>query len=135
MSEKEIENRMRPRIEELREAALEEESEGLGQLPLSDDSYRGLINFLKRVSDSGIEAVPGLALTYEGNIVAEWESSPDEVLSLEFLDSSSLKPHILLSMFRPCGQDTENFRERVGVGFSRPPSQGHGVPAGSLQIN
>ena len=91
LSEKEIENRIRPRIEELRAAALEEESEGLGQLPLSDDSYRGLINFLKRVFDSGVEAVPGLALTYEGNIVAEWESSPDEVLSLEFLDSSSLK--------------------------------------------
>ena len=91
LSEKEIEDRIRPRIEELREAAIEEESEGLGQLPLSNDSYRGLINFLKRVSDSGIEAVPGLALTYEGNIVAEWESSPDEVLSLEFLDSSSLK--------------------------------------------
>ena len=89
LSEKEIEDRIRPRVEELREAALEEKSEG--QLPLSNDSYRGLINFLKQASDSGIEAVPGLALTYEGNIVAEWESSPDEVLSLEFLDSSSLK--------------------------------------------
>ena len=78
-----------PQIEELSKFALQEEGEG--QLPLSEDSRHGLLNFLKRVSDSGIEAVPGLALTYEGNIVAEWESSPDEVLSLEFLDSSSLK--------------------------------------------
>ena len=78
-----------PRIEELSKLALQEEGEG--QMPLSEDSRRGLLNFLKRVSDSGIEAVPELALTYGGNIVAEWESSPDEVLSLEFLDSSSLK--------------------------------------------
>lgn len=78
-----------PQIEELSKFALQEEGEG--QMPLSEDSRHGLLNFLKQVSDSGIEAVPGLALTYEGNIVAEWESSPDEVLSLEFLDSSSLK--------------------------------------------
>ena len=86
---KKILDGINPQIEELSKFALQEEGEG--QMPLSEDSRHGLLNFLKQVSDSGIEAVPGLALTYEGNIVAEWESSPDEVLSLEFLDSSSLK--------------------------------------------
>lgn len=86
---KKILDGINPQIEELSKFALQEEGEG--QMPLSEDSRHGLLNFLKQVSDSGIEAVPGLALTYEGNIVAEWEYSPDEVLSLEFLDSSYLK--------------------------------------------
>ena len=98
LSEKEIKDGIRPRIEELREAALEEESEGLGQLPLSDDSYRGLINFLKRVSDSGADPVPCLVLTYEGNIIAEWRSSPDKMLSVEFVDPTFLK----FVFFHPC---------------------------------
>ena len=60
-------------------------------MPLSGDSRRGLLNFLKRVSDSGIEAVPELDLTYSGNIRAEWGSSDDEFLILEFVDFFRLK--------------------------------------------
>ena len=86
---KKILDGINPQVEELSKLALEEEGEG--QMPLSEDSRRGLLNFLKRVSDSGIEAVPGLALTYEGNITAEWESSDEEFLILEFVDFFRLK--------------------------------------------
>ncbi len=96
--EKEIEDRIGPRITELGKAALEEESEGQGQLPLSDDSYRGLINFLKQVFDSGLDLIPCLVLTYEGNIIAEWRSSPDKMLSVEFVDPTFLK----FVFFHPC---------------------------------
>ena len=86
---KKILDGINPRIEELSKFALREEGEG--QMPLSEDSRRGLLNFLKRVSDSGIEAVPELDLTYSGNIRAEWGSSDDEFLILEFADFSRLK--------------------------------------------
>ena len=89
LSEKEIEDRIKPRIEELREAALEEESEG--QLPLSNDSYRGLARFLNKIVHMGMYLVPELDLTYEGNIRAEWESSDEEFLILEFVDFFRLK--------------------------------------------
>lgn len=86
---KKILDGINPQIEELSKFALEEEGEG--QMPLSEDSRRGLLNFLKRVSDSGIEAVPELDLTYSGNIRAEWGSSDDEFLILEFVDFFRLK--------------------------------------------
>ena len=86
---KKILDGINPQIEELSKFALEEEGEG--QMPLSEDSRRGLLNFLKRASDSGVEAVPGLGLTYEGNIAAEWESSDEEFLILEFADFFRLK--------------------------------------------
>ena len=89
LSEKEIEDRIKPRIEELREAALEEKSEG--QLPLSNDSYRGLARFLNKLVDIGMYLVPELDLTYEGTIRAEWESSDEEFLILEFVDFCRLK--------------------------------------------
>lgn len=81
--------KIEPRIEELRKLALEEASDG--QLPLSNDSRRGLIGFLDKIVGLGLDMVPGLVLTYEGNIRAEWHSSPDERLALEFTDSTHLK--------------------------------------------
>lgn len=81
--------KIEPRIEELRKIALEEASDG--QLPLSNDSRRGLIGFLDKIVGLGLDMVPGLVLTYEGNIRAEWHSSPDERLALEFTDSTHLK--------------------------------------------
>ena len=84
-----IVNEIHSRIMELKEAALEEKSEG--QLPLSNDSYRGLARFLNKIVDTGMYLVPELDLTYSGNIRAEWESSDDEFLILEFVDLSSLK--------------------------------------------
>ena len=84
-----IMNELRPEIMELREAALEEES--LGQLPLSNDSCWGLARFLNKIVDMGMYVVPELDLTYAGNIRAEWRSSPDELLILEFVDFFRLK--------------------------------------------
>lgn len=81
--------KIEPRIGELRKLALEEASDG--QLPLSNDSRRGLIGFLDKIVGLGLDMVPGLVLTYEGNIRAEWRSSPDERLALEFTDSTHLK--------------------------------------------
>ena len=81
--------KIEPRIEELRKLALEEASDG--QLPLSNDSRRGLIGFLDKIVGLGLDMVPGLVLTYEGTIRAEWHSSPDERLALEFTDSTHLK--------------------------------------------
>ncbi len=69
----------------LSEVALEEE----GQEPLSGESYLGLVSFLNGICD--LNLVPVLGLTYEGNIRAEWRSSSNERLALEFLDSFKLK--------------------------------------------
>ena len=77
--------RVNPRILYLSEVALEEEE----QEPLSNDSYLGLVNFLNRIYD--LSLIPVLVLTYEGNVVAEWRSAPDEKLVLQFLDSFNLK--------------------------------------------
>ena len=90
----EILNIIKPRVMELSEAALEEGSEG--QLPLSDVSYLGLVNFLNQIVDPDLnllplKLIPGLVLTYEGNIIAEWQLSLDEILTLEFIDSSCLE--------------------------------------------
>lgn len=84
-----IVNEIRPRIVELEQDALEEKSEG--QLPLSSDSYRGMARFLNKIVDTGMYLVPELDLTYSGNIRAEWESSDDEFLILEFVDFFRLK--------------------------------------------
>ena len=84
-----IMNELLPEIMELKEAALEEES--LGQMPLSNDSCWGLARFLNKIADTGMYLVPELDLTYSGNIRAEWESSDDEFLILEFVDFFRLK--------------------------------------------
>ena len=81
----EILRKIYPRVVYLSKVALEEEE----QEPLSNDSYLGLVNFLNRIYD--LSLIPVLALTYEGNIVAEWRRSPDEKLVLQFLDSFNLK--------------------------------------------
>lgn len=80
---------VRPRIEELEKAAIEEKPDG--QEPLSQDSRRGLVRFLEELASLELNAIPSLCLTYEGNIVAEWEASLDEMLSLEFTDPVFLK--------------------------------------------
>lgn len=82
------------RLIELSEAALEEEFEG--QLPLSTVSFFGLVNFLNQIVNTDLnfppsDLIPGLVLTYGGNIRAEWQPSLDEILALEFIDSSRLK--------------------------------------------
>ena len=104
LSEKEIEDRIRPRVEELREAAIEEKS--LGQMPLSNDSYRGLARFLNKIVHMGMYLVPELDLTYSGNIRAEWESSDEEFLILEFVDFSRLK----FVFFHPDSLSSKTFR-------------------------
>lgn len=81
----EILKRLNPRVVYLSEVALEEEE----QEPVSTDSYLGLVNFLNGIYD--LNPIPVLVLTYEGNIVAEWRSSPDQKLVLQFLDSFNLK--------------------------------------------
>lgn len=81
--------KIEPRIEELRKLALEEASDG--QLALSNDSRRGLLGFLDKIVGMGLDMIPSLVLTYEGDIRAEWRSSPDERLALEFTDSTHLK--------------------------------------------
>ena len=86
---KELLDRLEPRIEELFHAALEEEPEG--QLPLSERSLRGLYGFLNEMIDRDLCLVPSLVLTYEGEIRAEWRSSPDHRLALEFVNSTDLK--------------------------------------------
>jgi len=58
---------------------------------LSNDSRRGLIGFLDKILGLGLDMVPCLVLTYEGNIRAEWRSSPDERLALEFTDLTHLE--------------------------------------------
>ena len=68
--------------------ALEEAGEG--QLPLSDDSRREFFGFLRELAARGLNMIPGLVLTYEGNIRAEWHRSPDERLALEFLGRDRL---------------------------------------------
>ena len=83
----EILERINPRILYLSEVALEEEE----QESLSNDSYLGLVNFLNRIYNYNLSLIPVLVLTYEGNIVAEWRSAPDEKLVLQFLDSFNLK--------------------------------------------
>ncbi len=86
---KELLDRLEPRIEELFHAALEEEPEG--QLPLSERSLRGLYGFLNEMVDRDLCLVPSLVLTYEGEIRAEWRSSPDHRLALEFISSTDLE--------------------------------------------
>ena len=73
---------IRTRIAELSKIALEEAGEG--QLPLSDGSRRELFGFLRDLAARGLNMTPGLVLTYEGNIRAEWRRSPEERLALEF---------------------------------------------------
>lgn len=89
LSAKKLLDRLEPRIEELSQAALEEESEG--QLPLSDHSLRGLAGFLNEIIGRGLHLVPSLVLTYEGEIRAEWRHSPDHRLALEFINSTDLE--------------------------------------------
>ena len=79
---------IRTRIAELSKIALEEAEEG--QLPLSDDSRREFFDFLRDLATRGLSMTPGLVLTYEGNIRAEWRRSPDERLALEFLGRDRL---------------------------------------------
>ena len=82
-------NEIKPRIKELSRLALEEGLEG--QSPLSDDSHGGLVCFLNEIVGLGLDPVPGLTLTYEGNLKAKWRSSPDERLALEFVSPRRLK--------------------------------------------
>ena len=86
---KELLDRLAPRIEELSQTALEEEPEG--QLPLSERSLRGLYGFLNEMIDRDLHLVPSLVLTYEGEVRAEWRSSPDHRLALEFINSTDLE--------------------------------------------
>ena len=88
-SVKELLDRLKPRIKELSQAAREEEPEG--QLPLSERSLQGLFGFLNKMIDRDLYLVPSLVLTYEGEIRAEWRSSPDHRLALEFINSSDLE--------------------------------------------
>lgn len=88
-------NKIKPRIEELSRLALEEGLEG--QLPLSNDSYDGLVCFLNKISSLGLNLIPGLTLTYKGNLKAKWRVSPDERLALEFASPDLLK----FLFFRP----------------------------------
>ena len=88
-SVKELLDRLKPRIKELSQAALEEEPEG--QLPLSERSLQGLFGFLNKMIDRDLYLVPSLVLTYEGEIRAEWRSSPDHRLALEFINSTDLE--------------------------------------------
>lgn len=90
-----IPDRIRARIAELSKIALEEAEEG--QLPLSDDSRRGLFDFLRDLAARGLNMIPSLTLTYEGNIKAKWRRSPDERLALEFLGRDRLR----FMFFRP----------------------------------
>ena len=91
----EILNKIKPRIEELSRLALEEGLEG--QSRLSSDSYDGLVRFLNKIAALGLNLIPGLTLTYEGNLKAKWHSSPDERLALEFVSPDLLK----FLFFRP----------------------------------
>lgn len=86
---------IRTRIAELSKIALEEAEEG--QLPLSDDSRRGLFGFLRDLAARGLDMTPGLFLTYRGNLKAKWRRSPDERLALEFLGRDRLR----FVFFRP----------------------------------
>lgn len=88
-SMKELLDRLEPRIKELSQAAREEEPEG--QLPLSERSLQGLSGFLNKMIDRDLYLVPSLVLTYEGEIRAEWRSSPDHRLALEFINSTDLE--------------------------------------------
>ena len=88
-------NKIKPRIRELSRLALEEGLEG--QSPLSNDSYDGLVCFLSKIAGLGLNLIPGLTLTYEGNLKAKWRVSPDERLALEFASPDLLK----FLFFRP----------------------------------
>lgn len=88
-SMKELLDRLKPRIKELSQAAREEEPEG--QLPLSEHSLQGLFGFLNKMIDRDLYLVPSLVLTYEGEIRAEWRSSPDHRLAVEFINSTDLE--------------------------------------------
>ena len=82
MDDSQIPDRIRTRITELSKTALEEAEDG--QLPLSNDSRREFFGFFGELAARGLNMVPSLVLTYEGDIRAEWRSSPDERLALEF---------------------------------------------------
>ncbi len=88
-------NKIEPRIRELSRLAFEEGPEG--RLPLSNDSYDGLVCFLNKIAGLGLNLIPGLTLTYEGNLKAKWRVSPDERLALEFASPYLLK----FLFFRP----------------------------------
>lgn len=90
-----IPDRIRTRIAELSKIALEEAGEG--QLPLSDDSRRGLFDFLGDLAAWGLDMIPSLFLTYKGNLKAKWRRSPDERLALEFLG----RDRVRFMFFRP----------------------------------
>ena len=100
-------------VKELSQDALEEEAEG--QLPLSEPSRLGLVAFMDRVAaliPLNSELLPGLALTYEGEIVAEWRRSSDEKLVLEFLNLEDLK----FIFFYPDSADPARIRRISGSG-------------------
>lgn len=58
------------------------------------------------------ELLPGLALTYEGEVVAEWRRSSDEKLVLEFLNLEDLK----FMFFYPDSTDPARIRRISGSG-------------------
>ena len=98
-------------VKELSQDALEEAAEG--QLPLSEPSRLGLVAFMDRVAalvPLNSELLPGLALTYEGEIVAEWRRSSDEKLVLEFLNLEDLK----FMFFYPDSADPARIRRISG---------------------
>lgn len=100
-------------VKELSQDALEEEAEG--QLPLSEPSRLGLVAFMDRVAaipPLNSELLPGLALTYEGEIVAEWRRSSDEKLVLAFLNLEDLK----FMFFYPDSVDPARIRRISGSG-------------------
>lgn len=100
-------------VKELSQDALEEEAEG--QLPLSEPSRLGLVAFMDRVAailPLNSELLPGLALTYEGEIVAEGRRSSDEKLVLEFLNLEDLK----FMFFYPDSVDPARIRRISGSG-------------------
>lgn len=100
-------------VKELSQDALEEAAEG--QLPLSEPSRLGLVAFMDRVAalvPLNPELLPGLALTHEGEIVAEWRRSSDEKLVLEFLNLEDLK----FMFFYPDSADPAKIRRISGSG-------------------
>ena len=100
-------------VKELSQDALEEAAEG--QLSLSEPSRLGLVAFMDRVAaliPLNSELLPGVALTHEGEIVAEWRRSSDEKLVLEFLNLEDLK----FIFFYPDSADPARIRRISGSG-------------------
>lgn len=100
-------------VKELSQDALEEAAEG--QLSLSEPSRLGLVAFMDRVAaliPLNSELLPGVALTHEGEIVAEWRRSSDEKLVLEFPNLEDLK----FMFFYPDSADPARIRRISGSG-------------------